>query len=341
MYLSDDFRFHNDFQYKKSLFLGQLSEAEVVNKYIDNLIGHGVSLHSRQSLLSAISEYNERNSLFKQNKLNELSGIRLANNKITKISTDKVYFLKSSYGDSSGIASYSDSRNTIIKALLEFYERQSMVFHWINKKAGKTIRHVDTENKYFILLDKAFDKILFSDISLFRGVHVILIICIGKHKAMGLGSGFELDDAIEDALREACETLPGVDPNEIKWVQREDSEIDINSNEYVFNKLSPKELLDRYEFLFQNAKGINYTSENKHQDYIDVVRSSEKQYQLEVVGISIPTSVQSLKEVKVISNSRGYTHMYPPRLKKEELSSYLTDKESLKSNYCLDPIPFP
>ncbi|TPR42303.1 hypothetical protein DY124_07835 [Apilactobacillus micheneri] len=344
MHISDDFFFDNELKFYKSQYKNQLIETSISNKHIKNLIGHGVSFNNNQSILSSISEYHERTSLFNK-KSGMVDGIQLSNNKVIKISSNNIFFTEMKYGDSSGVASFNNSKIAIMNALLEFYERQSLVFHWINQKSGEYIPNSFLEdymknNLYLKTIKRVFDKLAFYNISIFDGIFVIIIICVNKKgKSIGLGSGFNIIEAIEDSLRESCEGLAGINPKDIsnstKKLQRKDKFI---SNEDYYYNMLPEELWNKYSFLFKE-RSLNRIDLNDYRNNFDkYIKINENKYNIKIICLPILNKMVSLKECKVIAIG-GYSHMYPPKLEKKSLSSYLCKKRINKQ--LISPIPFP
>ncbi|NVY96783.1 YcaO-like family protein [Lactobacillus sp. DCY120] len=344
MYLNNKLFTNVEFYYYRSTFRKQLNETIVSSKNITNLIGHGVSTSCTQSLLSGISEFNERVPLFEKKGPN-LIGIRLTTKEVVAVDSSKVYFGNSEYGDSSGVASFSDSKHALKKALLEFYERQSFIFHWINQESGKSLEKSDLGSSlitstYYKMMEKTFNEISIAEISIFKGVHVIFIMGISsKMKAVGLGSSDNLQSAIANALREACEGLAGRDPLKISW-NKNIAIFDKNSNEEAYLKLSPQKLKRIYAFLFKVSPKIPVVNKRTNTtDFWECLSINENMHHIHIIAVAIMTKDPRIKEFKIITSFGGYSHMYPPKIPEQERDSYLIDKALNKQ--CFDPIPFP
>lgn len=344
MYLNNKLFTNVELYYYRSAFRKQLNETIVSSKNITNLIGHGVSTSCTQSLLSGISEFNERVPLFKKKESN-LIGIRLTTKEVVAVASSKVYFGNNEYGDSSGVASFSDSKHALKKALLEFYERQSFIFHWINQEGGRSLKKSDLgpsiiNSTYYKMMENTFNELSIAEISIFKGVHVIFIMGINsKMKAVGLGSSDKIQSAIASALREACEGLAGQDPLKISW-NKNTVTFDENSNEDVYLKLNPQKLKQTYAFLFKETskdpasnKGINTL------DFWECLSINENLFNIHIIAVAIMSKDPRIKEFKIITSFGGYSHMYPPKMPEQEKNSYLIDK-TVKEQ-CFDPIPFP
>jgi hypothetical protein len=304
---------------------------------------------------SAIGEFNERTSLFLDTSQKFIDGLRLSTSTIERVDSSLVTFKSHRFGDSSGLGSYSNSSRALRKAILEFYERQSFIFHWVNHVPGKIVNSRVLSkllggSRSFTLLNLFFPKILVSSISIFNGVYVTVLLGISSSlKVLGLGSGFSLKESVKEAVNESVESLSGtrMENNDLDISQKNGDQSSITirnglTNIEYYARLSPLELLKEFSFLFEAGKNelmVN-DSDEFEANYLQYLRENELHYNIEIIGVGVlgPNELKLPKIIKVIS-TEGYPYMYPPYFSRDQMRAYL--KGNSEEHQWKTPIPFP
>nr|WP_259547032.1 YcaO-like family protein [Heyndrickxia oleronia] len=217
--------------------------------------------------------------------------------------------------DSCGVAAHNFSADCIEKAFFEFIERQCLIHNWLSKGEGRKIPLNSLKDemvkKKINLLKQYFEDIHILDISLFKGISVVIIIAVNENVySVGLGSNFKRDYAISSALNE-FNMIFGSVINKYK----KDRKISSN-NIYVeqFYNMSREDFLIGYDYLINSQKEAeNIPYENQGINH--VLKKIKEDFDMNIYATFIPIEFNCIntKVVKVFSPD-GYPHMHTKSL---------------------------
>ncbi|MGH2077777.1 YcaO-like family protein [Aerococcus urinaeequi] len=336
MYINDTFIFKNVTRIEKSLYRNQLNEVTVFDQLYDELSGHSAGYNLSKTLKAAIGEYNERWLLFNQYPKGMLfPAFSLTSNETIFVPQENFLFTNFSYMDSLGEGSGISSKYALNSALLEFFERQSLLFHWIYQLKAKKISEIEYQN--LLPYEKLTNpKIKVYDISIFPNIFVIFIIgTFNKNqKVIGCAADFNLENALSRAFKEVYEIFSGVNFS-FKNVDE-----DRTLEKKVFGKLTPKELIDAYSFLDQGIdvpKPLNRFIRTKVSKK-KLLQIIEKFYQIKLFCIKVPNDIGNLKVIKIFSPKGVFKHMNVSIFTEEELNYFNKFMLEVKNT---KEIPFP
>lgn len=314
--------------------------------YHTNISGHSVGQSINTITKPAFGEYYERINLISQ-KNGHLKSFRLSTGTQIKVDAQKILFTGKIFNDSSGVAAHVSSEKLIQNSFLEFIERQSLIFTWLNKTPGQIIdlRNLDInyqslQNKIEIL-NNFVDTVTLVNISISPSIYVVLGIGTGKtYKSIGLSAHWNLETAIDSTLTEMIQFF-GVTHNKNVSMQEKKQNITYN-NPYMsyFHNLTIKDLIKKYEFLFNNKKKINLASvTDKSISISNLIAIIEKDLNIGIFITFIPVKFgKNIFKVAKVFSPEGYPHMNVPLLNDEERTKYSV--VNIK-NQNIEPIPFP
>lgn len=347
---SHSFHDNINFFYNASIYSNQsqnISISSTKNKLIKS---HNAGLGKRRLLESSFGEFYERYYLQSNGEKN-LAIFNMINGDIKKINSDLVLFNPNIYNDSSGAASHNTSAKSIEHAVLEYYERQSLIHTWLNKIPGEII---DIENiikndknieKKIKFLSHYIDDYIFYNIGLVKDFPVILAIGKSKKsKAIGLASKENIIMAVNKVIDEMIEGFGySFNKNEIDSMDEYNdiSYSNINNpNLENYIKITPLKLFEKYNFLFSSEIGaVTYCELIKKNFFIsELLLILKEKFNQDLFVCSVLKGYLNQKKVVKIYSNEGYPHMFISIFTEKDRKLY--GQQNIK-NQILDIIPFP
>lgn len=353
MYIIDNLAYKIIMQMNRSLYANNIATLRVNDNYDSLLISNGGGFNIDQRNKSAIGEYLERESVMKEvNPNHKIDGVSLRTGKIKKIKNEQIFFLAQKNNDTCGLASGPNSSFAIRAALLEYYERQSLLFGWINGQRGYEININNLKEvgkKEVNLLNKYSDKIWTFEISIFWGISVIFMIAYNSYdKYIGLGSGFTTAEAINNALSEILETFGDKRIKDFNINDRLANRVPIkeirkiNPLAALFYSLSNDEFFSEFRYLKYGHDWAKLMYIDKERKITEVLSENFKRLKHEPYVVFVPPlhNTNRIKIAKIIGNF-GYPNLFVNEFSEREINNYSmllpSDKEIKKR---IQPIPF-
>lgn len=340
----------------RSIFLNQIEQALAISNSNTNqrmVSGHNSNFNIDQVIKSAIGEWIERKSLFRDHFPEEqfISAVNMLTGEIIRVPKEKILFKETTFNDSCGVASHIDSKNVIKGSYYEFYERQSLVHSWITKSEGVKIDLTKVNHstiKYLIDSHYLFiDELYLIDISLYKSLKVVMGLGIGEHyKSIGLGANFDGEKAVISALEEMFQSYANNWSKSYinkKVIDESPKRITENLYQENFMNLTSMDLKDLYSYLINGTRTIelfDYIQEKKEFS-IEAIKEISDSLDLPPYCAFFPPFYKGLKtrNVKIFS-PKGYPHMHPPLFTEEE--SYITfNRSNCTFPNAFKELPFP
>lgn len=335
-----------------------------IDGFFNPLLGVANKLTLSDCIKSGMGEFTERYvELHPANEFKKVAALGIVDNKINFIAPQKVYLLRDaenynihSFTDSSGTAFFTNVEDAIEKAFFEFIERQSLVYSFLREWPGKKISKTIIYNQIRPYSKFKFSRLMINDISIIKGVYVILFVGINKNSYnVGLGTDFNLLTAINNALAEGMGNSPFyVSDNEIEKRNSLLNNLDyhlahidlqnIKSYSMIFsNWLTPRYVLKRFSYL--NKSNV---LENKNKDLYSSSNIIEKIKRISV-GNSIKPYLTFLNgksknvrgTVMHFSAEGAYPHIFTPFINPNdyEISYLLHSNNNFPNKYKYLPFP--
>ena len=210
------------------------------------------------------------------------------------------------------MADHTHSMPVMESAFLEYIERQSLICNYL---ANTPFKEYDISKAipFFPLatyVNKLSNEIRFFDISLLDNLHVILCIGVGKRKLIGLGTSFNLKEAINKSLTEALQyhayiRLDNISDQKIEYTSKE------NQDYYhlSFEAISNKEFVTLYSYLLKNKDKISINqmeqNSNKEKKLLNLIKDCKEKLQMNPsISVFKPKhSIPNLKVVKIFDDN--------------------------------------
>ncbi|MEW4371344.1 YcaO-like family protein [Paenibacillus kandeliae] len=351
----------NHMHVTRSLFRESMKTCEIVPFEEHGVVASASNIHLKNTIKAAIGEHLERISLFTNNNrftTKNIQGINLATGDIQAIpihrillsfksSVFKDYKTEDFFNDSCGLASHVDSDSSINSGFLECFERQSLIYNWLTKSAGKKIELNKIEKDYTLkklisIAQKYTNHLHFFDISLHKSVKVIVCLGYGQFtKGTGVSAGWNYSDAIKGALLELFQYIT---------VEQEGSEYEeLSENDpyyygnYFFKKLDTKEFVKQFSYLIDNSLPID--NFNLYQSYRKMSLQKITKEIFEDIGLDfivcyIPPVFLNIntKIIKVLT-TKGFPHMHTKTINPESIP-FLKKMKSTTYPNIYQTIPF-
>ena len=250
---------------KRSSYLSDLDYVNVESLFSSKISGNSVNKNINESILSSIGEFFERKSMNMDEKRLTIPAISMRENK--GINFQKEFLLKKGVLlDSCGIASHTCPHKAYINALMEFIERQSLVYNYLSKQKAYKIKWND--EKLFNIPNK-FKKCEFYNISIIKSCFVILAIYSTKENFyIGLGTSTDINVAMQKSLKELNQFYVSeyYFPNDESVI---DYDKKIQDYSDIFSMLTIDELKTAYNYL--NESKILYVKNGLKKDINNVL----------------------------------------------------------------------
>ncbi|MCI1593500.1 MAG: YcaO-like family protein [Heyndrickxia oleronia] len=216
----------------RSNFRQKTNATRTFNYSFKGINGSSTKGTTINTLKAALGEHIERVSLYKNIKNlteKEVTAYNLLKDKIEQIPNkfvsltvmDDIYFDNEAeknnyYNDSSGVGSHLSSNLALKSSFFEFVERQSLVFSFLTESPALEVLFHEIENNQLInKLNRYFDEVKFYDISIIKGIYVIIGIGFGtKYYGIGLSANSNLFDALLGAVEELVQCIWAFLPKE-------------------------------------------------------------------------------------------------------------------------------
>ncbi|WP_232226956.1 YcaO-like family protein [Marinilactibacillus sp. 15R] len=244
-----------------------------------------------------------------------------------------------SFQDSCGLASYTDSENTLINSVKEFIERQSFIATWLTKKTNVQYNINEVNNLFHgknEMLENHFSTFECFDISIFPGIYVLFLIGYSDQiYSVGIGTSTSFKEAYRSALNEFYQCF---DAAIASYNNLNKKAVDIYKDYYM--NIGVDNFKKAYVFLKKSpVQNIPFNEVQK--DNIDNLINIINFFGIEAYLISIPSQVTNanIRITKVFSYD-AFPHMNTAILKPEnyKISKMLNIKEFPNKGI---PIPFP
>lgn len=205
------------------------------------------------AIKKAIGENLEREVLFSKSNKNRKNPILTCNKgKFSSKMEDSFSLLldnvaMDNFRDSSGVASGDTTLVALNNAIFEFIERQSLVYSFLSKTPGISLKKLVVKSGYVDILSKG--KYFINDISIFEGISVILLIYWTEDGfTLGLGAHYNQKLAVDKAIIEA------LGYNAVVFKGNEKS---ITFEEYISLILNENKTENLYEDYFRQNMTLN------------------------------------------------------------------------------------
>ncbi|HCX49248.1 MAG TPA: hypothetical protein DG757_09480 [Bacillus sp. (in: Bacteria)] len=334
------------FTIDKTIYLKDIKQTFISAKGA-GIPGHSAGINFSSVTKPAIGEFIERQSLFYNYKKNnmQMSAFRLINGDEILVPADKMVFIEN-FNDSCGVASHLNSKDAILNAFLEFFERQSFIYTWITASQGTLIPDGFIKNNkttvLYEILNSFVNDIYLFEISLHPIIKVVFGLGIGKyHKATGLSAAFTLEEAIESSLKEMVQCISQkYNKRDIDYFESFDKNDKNDIYVQYYEQFTPNEFLNEFSFLF-NRCSKSLISTDKVSNINEAIEIIEKELEIEIYCSLIPTFYKGFrtKIVKVFSPN-GYPHMLPVKFD-ESTTKLVFNKSNKKFPNAYKQIPFP
>lgn len=316
---------------EKGIFLNHHFNNYMLRKDRLDVKAYEVGFNNRaDNIKKVFGEFFEREILINNNDSNEKQKIctSLIDGSNEIINKDNLVF-QSSFVDSCGMASHTRSDKVIKSAFLEFFERQSLITCYLSKTSGQRISLWSFDNYHNYLLHYV-NEVYYFNISLSSKVFVILTLGLGEgnSKCVGLGTAFNLEEAIKKSQIESLQYYAtAYTKNNIRNLTQNEP-LDTNKDLYHrnFDAISPHELKEMYQYLFDETNiDSNIISLELKNDVNDLLTSCHKELGMNPSVVFFPNyrNIPHLKIVKVIDEN-WFPHLNP-KLYSEKIKEYVSD----------------
>lgn len=337
-----------------------------IDGFFPALKGLANKLTSSNALKSSLGEFSERYAeLVYKESHEKIVAFNIIDNKKVFLDAAEVYLLRKKrkdlvegdFYDSSGTAFFTDTDNAIEKAFFEFIERQSLVYSFLRKWPGKKIDSHTRLSNLRSYSNTIFSTMFLNDISILKGVHVILFVGINRNSYnVGLGTAYDVNQAIKKSLEEGIGFQEfRISDEEIQnrqiFLEKIDSvlknnDIPVSSYDSIFfNYLTPGFVFNRFKYL-QETNSVLTDSETLVSSSLNKViriRNICKNWKLKpcisFLNSGINNNIRG--DVIHISANGAYPHIFAPFLEPEKYkTSYLLDNSNEFPNK-YKYLPFP
>lgn len=299
------------------------------------IAGFMVNKKLRETLLSSIGEFKERQSLYTYGTFVEGETIKLLNlydgsieERIYSKEVAKFFF------DSTGCACHTNSKKVMENAFFEFIERQIYMFTYLTKSEVKLLKFsFDIQN----IIPHKYKKLKYYNLSPVDSFFVILAYgWIADKIYISLGSSNSLRGAINKAIKE-IEQLNYVYSSGSYQQLEEKTEKDIGYFD-IFMSIPDERLKNSFQFL-QNAScyNVHFSELELQSTFEDILKDLKKEYGMEPKLIFIDNDF--FKVVKVLD-----FNWFPsllPRMVSSKNISFIESKTGRNIDRKCNFIPFP
>lgn len=316
----------------RSCFIKAGYASRMYSNYISNDSYFGFKNTFVDSIRATLGEYRERIDIYNNNQSLTLNAFNLLNGKTIEVPLEE-FILNLDlpvmdqkiprYSDTCGVATHLISSKAIEGALLEFFERQSLIFSWLTQEAPHAV-DIKYASQFLEILPSNYKDFEFyiRDISLWNFVKVIIFIGFereGDKFLIGCSAGFTFQEALEDAFNEAIAMgyyyiNDAIYENGVKTYEKFD--VDDIKDEYAknFYSLSKEQFIEQVDYLIQAEVSV---SKEYYADSIFKLEYLEK-IEMDIFCTIIPNINDELfKTIKVFSPD-AYPHMNTKTLDPEK-----------------------
>lgn len=293
--------------------------------------GFMVNKSLRETLLSSIGEFKERQTLYSYGNYVEGGKIKLLNlydgsieERLYSKDTAKFFF------DSTGCACHINSEKVVDNAFFEFIERQVYIFTYLTKSEVKLLEFTfDIED----IIPHKYKHLNFYNLSPLDSLFVILAYGWIEGKIyISLGASNSLEGAIKKAIKEI---------EQLSYVYSSGSNQKINKEISYFNifmSIPDEKLKKSFQFL-QNASCYNVNSNDLKLQFKfeDILKDLKKEYGMEPKLVFIDNDF--LKVAKVLD-----FNWFPsllPRMASSNNIAFIESKTGRHVDRKCNFIPFP
>lgn len=258
------------FLLKKTTFLSDLDYVNIQSEVSEGISGNCVSLTTKGALLPALGEFFEREEMNYGSEYSSICAISARNSKHKSKQFTNIGSLDFMQ-DSCGLASFTDSRNAFKNSLEEFVERQSLIFNYLSKSAGRIIKPTD----FHFDIPKRYSEFNFWDISLVNSCFVFIGLgTIEDEFFIGLGSSTNAEIAMKRCIKElnqffAADLVKKSLNIHVKKIDSNSSQNQVQDYNDIFAMLTSDELFDAYKYLFSSKNNFVYHQERNIQEVLD------------------------------------------------------------------------
>lgn len=312
----------DDVQIVEPSFKDGLTHSKVNKRNLES--GYGSGLTVKDALHSSMGEYLERVTQSKPSLIfNEpyLDAYNITNDSIEKVPMEDIYLfdtsilgsnVKSFWNDSSGTAFHTSSLKLIQSSFFEFIERQSLVFNWLTKTPGKTIKlddfcNFDHIRKLKILLEGYLENINLFNISIHPRIYVVITVGTSEYcKTVGIAASWSLTNAIFSSMKEALQLLSSKIPSHQQSYFKPDmlnrmANVLIPESEefYIshFENITPEQLKKSYSYLDKSnlqSREQPLLNNPTEENYLSTLEKISKDLSVELMVCFIPSIIQDL-----------------------------------------------
>ncbi|GEK35601.1 YcaO-like family protein [Kurthia sibirica] len=299
---------------EKGIFLNHHYNNFMTRKDKIDVKAYEVGFNGRTNNLKKVfGEFFEREILINNN--NSSQNTHVATSLITG---EKKLVLKSSliavdeFVDSCGMASHTQSNLVIKNAFLEFFERQSLIVSFLSKRPSERLRVSKESSFTHSYLLNFVDNVYYYNISLSPKIFVVLSLAIGKKKkSAGLGTSFNLNDAINKSQIEALQYFANDRTKIYEQLYNEASSEASDLYHILFDKMSLDEFQDNYSYLltqeFTSSLNQNQLPKKNMEEYnfLDLLIWCNKYLKMNPFICSFPNKrgIAHLKIVKIFDEN--------------------------------------
>ena len=297
--------------------------------------GFMVNKKLRETLLSSIGEFKERQTLYTYGTFVEGGKIELLNLYDGSIE-ERAYSkdIAKFFFDSTGCACHTNSKNVVDNAFFEFIERQIYIFTYLTKSEVKLLEFsFDLED----IVPCKYKDLNYYNLSSVDSLFVILVYGWIEDKIyISLGASNSLGGAINKAIKE-IEQLSHVYSSGSH--QKLEKKIGKEMSYFnIFMSIPDEKLKKSFQFL-QNASchNVNLNELELQFTFEDILKDLKKEYGMEPKLIFLDND--SLKVVKVVD-----FNWFPsllPRMASSENIAFIESKTGRNIDIKCNFIPFP
>lgn len=356
-----------DYGFSSSIFKKNTKLMEIQGAF-SRLEGSSTKIDFSSALKASLGEFTERLvQLSRPKNYNGIVGYDVMNEKSVSLEYSDAFLLrekmgsdsKSDFADSSGTAFFTNTDESIRKAMFEFVERQSLVYSFLCEWPGHKIDNLKIKKAFNYYNKFNFSTIYANDISIVNGISIVIFVGLNSNSYnVGLGADYNQFDALKKAISEGMGTMQFSISNEeienrekdIHQIDKELSQCDpsaLNYSNIFFNRLTPTFIEERFHYLTKgtyeiNKKGTDYLLLNK-EDIIKNLKYIGRTLSIDPTLIFIGNGPDRVKAGSVVKvTSRGcYPHIFTPFIEPEKYSiSYKINKNP---DFCNEGkyLPFP
>lgn len=338
-----DFMFHRDsfLTHHSHIYLSREDYQRVESYDVD-------TKYSTDMMIGVIGEFFEREILVNTNKIrnNILTGVNILTGESRQTDVGNIVF-DNKFVDSCGMASHTNSKQLIKKAVYEFYERQSFIFSFLSRGNSKKILldwvadpEILCHHKYIL---NFVDNVYYYEMGLLDDLKVVLCLGYGSGKVIGLGTEVTLYKAIIKAQKEVLQNLAiSCSKNNFRDIGFK-YYLDDRENLYTnyFRNMKIEQLMKEYDYL-ENDIYVNSNIEEKTEiNVYEIIRKLNKEYSIDpdIYFMGSKRYIGNLKIIKVIDR-KWFPHMVPKNYN-ENIWNNIENITEKKLRRDIQIIPFP